>query len=184
MKTSSKKRLLLAFLIMLSTIPILSIDMYLPALPMMVEQFHSTVGLVNLTLVLFFIFFSASTLMWGTLSDKYGRKTILLITTAGYVTASFLCALSTDVYQLIIFRVFQGISGGSAMAVSMAVIKDVFDGKERERALVYTSSLVIIAPIVAPIIGAAVLKITSWRGVFIVLTGFGMVSFIRQSVNE
>ncbi len=67
METSSKKQLLLVFLIMLSTIPILSIDMYLSTLPMMVEQLHSTVGLVNLTLVLFFVFFSASTLMWGTL---------------------------------------------------------------------------------------------------------------------
>jgi DHA1 family bicyclomycin/chloramphenicol resistance-like MFS transporter len=167
---------LLAYLIFLSAVPPFTTDMYLPALPKMVEQFHSTVSMVNLTLVLFFIFFSASILIWGTLSDKYGRRPILLLSTAVYIASSLLCAVAGGVYHLIVFRVFQAIGGGASVAVSMAVIKDVFDGKERERALALVSIFMIIAPITAPVIGAAMLRIVSWHGIFLFLSGLGVIA--------
>jgi DHA1 family bicyclomycin/chloramphenicol resistance-like MFS transporter len=176
MEKRSSKIWLLAYIIFLSALPPFTTDMYLPALPKMVEQFHSTVGMVNLTLVLFFIFFSASILIWGTLSDKYGRRPILLLCTAVYIVSSVFCAVAGDVHLLIIFRIFQAMGGGATVAVSMAIIKDVFEGKERERALAFVSIFMVIAPITAPIIGAAILTIMSWRGIFIVLSGFGVIA--------
>ncbi|EGW38670.1 MFS transporter, partial [Desulfosporosinus sp. OT] len=96
---------LLALIGFLSAFIPLSTDLYLPALPRMADNFHVSVGLINLTLTLFFIFYAAATLLWGPLSDKYGRRPILIIGLILYTTASVFCALSTNVYQLIGFRV-------------------------------------------------------------------------------
>lgn len=153
MKINDNKLLLVAYLIVLYTVPIVSTDMYLPAVPGMMALFDAPLELLNLTLALFFIPFAASALIRGTLSDKYGRRPILLISLTLYVLTSFLCMIAANVYQLIFLRAFQGIGGGAAMAISMAIVKDVFEGRERERVLVYLSSLMAVAPVVAPIMG-------------------------------
>ena len=167
----------MVLIILLSTVPIFSTDMYLPAIPKMVEGFGAPLKMVNLTLVLFLIFFAGSSLIWGTLSDKYGRKPVLLISTGIYSLASFLCAASDSVYHLIGFRMLQGIGGGAAMTMAMAMVKDAFIGKKRERVLVYQSSLMAVAPIIAPVIGAQVLRFTTWRGTFFILSAMGLLLF-------
>lgn len=101
MEGKGKKRLILAQLIFLTAFPALATDMYLPALPTMADNLSAPVAVVNLTLALFFAFFGASMIIWGTLSDKYGRRPMLLVGTAIYVLASLLCAFAGDVYQLI-----------------------------------------------------------------------------------
>lgn len=178
MKEKIKKRWILIHLIFLGAFPALATDMYLPALPTMSDHLAAPVSLVNLTLVLFFMFFGGSMIIWGTLSDKYGRKPILLIGVGTYVIAGILCALAGNIYQLIIFRVFQAIGSGATLTVSMAMIKDLFEGKERERILAISNILFAIAPIIAPSIGAVILKIISWRGIFIILAGMGIIGFI------
>jgi DHA1 family bicyclomycin/chloramphenicol resistance-like MFS transporter len=178
MNTVSNKRWLLAHLILLGAFGPMTTDMYLPALPRMVDQLNSNVGLVSLTLVLFFMVFGAAMLIWGTLSDKYGRRPTLLVGITVYVVSSLSCALATNVYQLILFRAFQAIGSGAAMSISMAVIKDVFEGKARERALAISSLLMTAAPIIAPIIGAGILKFLSWRGIFVVLSGMGTIALL------
>lgn len=175
MQNYKHKRLLMTFIIALTTVPIFSTDMYLPALPTMVALFGVPLKLVNLTLVLFLIFFAGSTLIWGTMSDKYGRRPILLIAITAYTLAGFGCATAATIHSLIVFRALQGIGGGAAAAISMAVVKDLFSGRQRERLLVYQGSLMSIAPIVAPIVGAQMLLWTSWRGTFVVLTFFGIL---------
>ena len=105
---------LLAFIGFLSAFIPLSTDLYLPSLPTMAEYFGVENTLINLTLVLFFIFFALGMLVWGPLSDKYGRKRILVVGMSIYTIASLLCALSGNVYQLIIFRIFQAIEIGRA----------------------------------------------------------------------
>ncbi|HEY3376477.1 MAG TPA: Bcr/CflA family efflux MFS transporter [Armatimonadota bacterium] len=169
---------LLALLALLSAFIPLSTDMYLPALPTMAVTFHAPAQLVNLTLVLFFVFFSVGALLWGPLSDKYGRKPILLYGLAGYVLASAYCACTGNVYGLIGGRVLQAFSGGAAPAIAIALVKDLFSGRKRERGLVLIQSMVMIAPIVAPVIGALLLKWTSWRGVFWTLAGAGMLALL------
>ncbi|KJR47541.1 Multidrug resistance transporter, Bcr/CflA family [Desulfosporosinus sp. I2] len=169
------KRGLIILIAFLSAFIPLSTDLYLPALPRMAENFQAAPSLINLTLILFFIFYAAGSLFWGPLSDKYGRKRILLIGLVIYTAASVLCAFSENVYQLIIFRIFQAVASGAATAVAQAVVKDSYSGRKRVSVLALVSSMTMIAPIVAPVVGALILRFTSWRGVFLVLALIGLL---------
>jgi DHA1 family bicyclomycin/chloramphenicol resistance-like MFS transporter len=163
---------------LIAAFPAMSTDLYLPALPSMSEQLNCSVPLVNLSLIVFFIFLSVSSIFWGPLSDNYGRKGILLVGVLLYVLSSVFCVLSQNVFQLIAARIFQAIGAGAAMAVNLAVIKDVFPGRKRERTLALVSVLNGMIPVIAPVIGAQIIKLTSWRGAFGALTLIGALVFI------
>ncbi|HEY3417669.1 MAG TPA: MFS transporter, partial [Armatimonadota bacterium] len=92
--------------------------------------------------------------------------------------ASACCAVAGNVYQLIVFRVLQAIAGGASPAIATALVKDLFQGQRRVRGLVLIQSMVMIAPIVAPLIGAFLLKYISWRGIFFTLAGFGVLALV------
>lgn len=171
------KGLVLFITLMNMFIP-LSTDLYLPALPTMSTYFHVSSALTNLTLVSFFFFYAVGTLFWGPMSDKYGRKKILLIGTIFYVFASAACAASLNVYMLIAARIVQGIGAGAITAVSMALIKDCFSGKQRETILAIVQSVAGLAPMIAPVLGAILLQFTDWRGSFIVLTVVGLLCLL------
>jgi DHA1 family bicyclomycin/chloramphenicol resistance-like MFS transporter len=167
---------LIALITFLSAFVPLSTDLYLPALPGIANYFGVSADLANLTLILFFIFFSAGTLFWGPLSDKHGRRPVLLIGLSIYSAASLGCAGSWDIYQLIAFRILQAIGGGGAVAVAMAMIRDVYDSKSREPILAMVQSMVLISPAAAPVLGALLLKFISWRGLFLVLAFVGLLA--------
>lgn len=158
---------LIVFLVLLTAFVPLSTDLYLPALPTITAHFGVPEYLTNLTLILFFVFYALGTLVWGPFSDKYGRRPILITGLTIYTIAGGLCAASADVFQLMLFRVFQAIGAGAASAVSIAIVKDVYRGRKREGILAIIQSLVVFAPAVAPIVGAFLLNLTSWRGAFV-----------------
>ncbi len=174
-KYLGKKGLIILITLLSAFIP-LSTDLYLPSLPGMALYFNASAYLVNLTLILFFVFFGLGTLLWGPFSDKYGRKPVLLIGLSTYSAASIACAVSGDIYHLIAFRILQAIGGSSAFAVATAMIKDVYDSKRREPILAMVQSMVLISPAVAPVFGAFLLKFMSWRGVFWTLTLIGLLA--------
>jgi MFS transporter, DHA1 family, multidrug resistance protein len=165
---------LIAFLAFLSAFVPLSTDLYLPALPGMTRYFAVPEYQTNLTLLLFFVFYAIATVLWGPLSDRYGRRPILLIGLACYAVAGGLCAISTDILQLIVFRVVQAVGAGAATAVATAIIKDVYRGRKRETTLALVQSMVVISPAVAPVLGALLLTLTSWRGVFVAQAVLGL----------
>ncbi|MEZ8314175.1 multidrug effflux MFS transporter [Vibrio splendidus] len=164
---------MLFFLVIISAFPPLTIDLYLPALPQMVEVFNTDRSMVNLTLSSYFVTYAIGLLFWGPLSEKFGRKPILLIGLAGYMVASILCAMTNSIEQLIGARVFQAFAGSAITVIATAIVKDLYDGREREKIMATIMSLVIIAPMVAPIFGAFLLKIASWRMMFVTLAIFG-----------
>lgn len=170
------ERGMIALITFLSAFVPLSTDLYLPALPGMALYFKVSADLANLTLILFFVFFGAGTLLWGPLSDKYGRKPVLLIGLSIYSAASLACAGSWDIYHLIAFRILQAIGGSGAFAVATAMIKDVYDSKSREPILAMVQSMVLISPAAAPVLGALLLKFMSWREVFLVLAFIGLLA--------
>jgi DHA1 family bicyclomycin/chloramphenicol resistance-like MFS transporter len=154
------------FLALLSAFVPLSTDLYLPALPAMTHFFAVPEIIMNLTLILFFIFYSIATLFWGPLSDRYGRRPILLVGLTIYLIASILCGIADSATQIIIFRILQACGGGVATTVATAVIKDVFVGRKQETTLAVVQSMVVISPAVAPVIGSLLLTFISWRGIF------------------
>ncbi len=166
---------LLFFLVLLSAFVPLSTDLYLPALPAMTDEFNVPKALVTLTLILFFLFYSVASLVWGPLSDKYGRRPILLIGLIGYTGASLLCAVSPSVYMLIVSRVLQAIGAGAAAATSTAIVKDVYTGRSLEKKIAAIQTISVITPVAAPMLGALLLKLTDWRGAFYTQAIIGVV---------
>jgi DHA1 family bicyclomycin/chloramphenicol resistance-like MFS transporter len=167
----------------------LSIDLYLPALPGMSVYFGMSASRINLTLTAFFVFYALGSLVWGPLSDRYGRKPVLIAGLGIYVVASALCALMLNVNGLILCRIFQAIGGSAAGVVATAIVKDVYSGKKRASVLAIVQSMVTIAPVVAPVLGAYLLKIMSWRGIFWTLTFIGVIAlmgglFFEESIAQ
>lgn len=179
----------LAFLALISAFPPLSTVLYLPALPQMVEALDTTQTSVNMTLSMFFLFYSVGLLFWGPLSEKFGRKPILLSGLTIYVVASLFCAFSQHVEQLIAGRIIQALGGSAATVVATAIVKDIYSGREREKVMATIMSMVIIAPMVAPVLGALLLKYTSWRTIFLMLAAIGAITLLggmlfRETLSE
>ncbi|MCF4172112.1 multidrug effflux MFS transporter [Vibrio sp. McD22-P3] len=168
----------LFFLVIISAFPPLTIDLYLPALPTMVDIFSTTKSMVNLTLSSYFVTYAIGLLFWGPLSEKFGRKPILLIGIGAYMLASIACAMAGSIEHLIGSRVLQAFAGSAITVVSTAIVKDMFEGREREKIMATIMSLVIIAPMVAPVLGAFLLKVASWRMMFVTLAVFGAFASI------
>lgn len=176
---------MLFFLVIISAFPPLTTDLYLPALPQMVDIFDTSQTMVNLTLSVYFVTYAIGLLFWGPLSEKYGRKPILLTGIGLYVLASAMCAMAGSIEALIGARLFQAFGGSAVTIVATAIVKDLYDGREREKIMGTIMSLVIIAPMVAPVIGALLLKFASWQMMFVALAIFGVVAgFIAMSYQE
>ncbi|KNZ42737.1 multidrug effflux MFS transporter [Acetobacterium bakii] len=167
---------LIAFMALMNMFIPLSTDMYLPALPSMNTYFGSSSAVTNLTLSAFFLFYAVGILFWGPLSDKYGRKPILLVGSILYAASSIACAMSVNIYFLIAARIFQAIGSGAITSVSMAVVKDSYSGKKRESILAICQSISGLAPMVAPIVGALILTFSDWRGSFWALALISIVN--------
>lgn len=170
-----KDKLLVVFVILLGAFPPLSLDMNLPALPTMAKHFGTTEAVMNLTLIVFFIVYAIASLIWGALSDKYGRKPVLIIGVLLYLLGSFLCSIAGTAAQLIAFRVIQGLGGGVTLTVSTAIVRDVYTGRKQETILSVVQSMTMICPVAAPIIGAILLNFTSWRGIYCAQAVFGTI---------
>lgn len=167
---------MLIFLVVISAFPPLTTDLYLPALPQLVETLNTNQSMVNLTLSIYFATYATGLLFWGPLSEKFGRKPIMLIGIVIYVIASLLCGFAAHIEWLIISRVVQAFGGSAVTVVATAIVKDLYHGRERERIMATIMSLVIIAPMVAPVLGAFLLKIGSWHMMFFALATFGGLS--------
>ncbi|MCR5757471.1 MAG: Bcr/CflA family efflux MFS transporter [Selenomonas sp.] len=156
----------------------LSTDLYLPALPEMGDYFGANSFLVGLTLSSFFVFFAISIVFFGPVSDKYGRKPVLIGSAVLYTLASLLCALSGNVYMLIGGRILQAVGAGAIITVATALIKECFSDSLMTRILAISQALGVIAPMCAPIIGGMLLTFTSWQGAFYLLTALGCVNIL------
>ncbi|MDO6681539.1 multidrug effflux MFS transporter [Oceanobacter sp. 5_MG-2023] len=168
------QRGMLFMLVILGAFPPLTMDIYLPALPQIAEAFAVSHDAVNLTLGGYMVAYACGMLFWGPLSEKFGRKPILLIGLALYVLASLGCVFSYSIEPLIFSRVLQGLGGGAITVVETAIVKDLYKGRERERILATVMSLVVIAPLVAPVLGAVLLSVASWHAIFVALALFGL----------
>ncbi|MGW0553095.1 multidrug effflux MFS transporter [Streptomyces sp. NPDC002926] len=159
----------------LTALPPLSMDMYLPALPAVTDSLRAPAATIQLTLTACLAGMAFGQLVVGPMSDRWGRRRPLLIGMVVYVVATAICALAPTAELLTGFRLLQGLAGAAGIVIARAVVRDLYDGVEMAR---FFSTLMLIsgvAPIIAPLIGGQVLRITDWRGIFVVLTAIGIL---------
>lgn len=152
-----------------------TVDLYLPAFPIVESDFHTTAAMVQLTLTGTMIGFGLGQLIVGPLSDKVGRRIPLLSVTALHILASLAAALAPTLLLLGTARVFQGIGAAAGGVVAMAMVRDLFGGR---RLVVMLSRLALVsgvAPVLAPLVGSTLLLVMPWRGIFVVLAVYGAV---------
>ncbi|MFJ9242953.1 multidrug effflux MFS transporter [Streptomyces sp. NPDC101776] len=157
----------------LTATPPLAMDMYLPALPEVTRSLHAPAATVQLTLTACLAGMALGQLVVGPMSDKWGRRRPLLTGLAVYVLATALCAFAPNVESLVAFRLLQGLAGAAGIVIARAVVRDLYDGVAMAR---FFSTLMLVsgvAPIVAPLVGGQILRVTDWRGVFVILTFVG-----------
>lgn len=160
-----------------------SMDTYLPGLPQLSRDLGVSASAAQLTLTACLVGLAGGQLIAGPLSDAFGRRRPLLIGLAAFTAASLLCAVAPDVWSLTAARLLQGAAGAAGIVIARAVARDLYAGSALAR---FFSLLLIvngIAPILAPIVGGQLLHVTDWRGVFVVLAGFGAVLFAAAALG-
>jgi MFS transporter, DHA1 family, multidrug resistance protein len=157
-----------------------TIDLYLPAFPAVKDDFGTTDAVVQLTLSATTLGFAFGQLVMGPLSDRVGRRRPLLVATAVHVLASVAVAMAPDIVTLMLMRVVQGFGAAAGTVVAMAMIRDLFGGKQLTTALSRLALVIGIAPIAAPVIGSWLVGFLHWRGLFWVLAAYAALVIVLQ----
>ena len=169
-RISPSKRLWLAMALgSFAAIGPLSLDMYLPGLPILAEDLKSTTSMAQLSLTACLLGLALGQVYIGPLSDSRGRRKPLIMALVVYCISSILCALAPSIELLLVLRFIQGAGGAGGIVIARAIVRDLFSGTELTK---FFSMLMLVngaAPILAPVIGGQLLQFTSWRGVFVVI---------------
>lgn len=177
-RTAQASRGLMLVLPALVAFQAISTDLYLPALPAIGHALSASVEQVQLTLSLFLVGFGVAQLVWGPASDRWGRRSLLLIGTALYALASLACMLAPSIELLIGFRVVQALAACSGVVLGRAVVRDLFEPAAAARVLAYLGTAMALAPILGPVLGGWLTVQFGWRATFAALALFGAVAFL------
>ncbi|WP_448809106.1 multidrug effflux MFS transporter [Agromyces bauzanensis] len=152
-----------------------TVDLYLPAFPVLQDELGVSAAAVQLTLTGTMVGFGFGQLIVGPWSDKVGRRLPLILATLLHIAASVGAALAPDIVWLSAFRLLQGFGAAAGGVVAMAMVRDLFGGKPLVRMLSRLALVNGLAPVLAPVIGSQLLAVMDWRGVFWVLGAYGLV---------
>ena len=153
----------------------LAMDMYLPALPRIAEELATSEARVQLSITSYLVGLFLGMLLFGPLSDKYGRRTLMLGGIIVFIISSLACAMADSVDTLVSWRVVQALGGGAASVLARAVVRDIFPLKEAARALSSMHLITMVATLAAPMLGSFVLLAGSWRWLFFLLIAFASI---------
>ncbi|MCW8828495.1 MAG: multidrug effflux MFS transporter [Gammaproteobacteria bacterium] len=167
-----------------------TIDTYLPSFPDIAAEFSASYAEMQQTLSLYLLAFAVSTLIYGPLSDSFGRRRVIMLALAIYTLTSIGCAYAQSIEQLILLRIGQGLSASAGLVVGRAMIRDVYHGAAAQRVMARVMLLFGIAPAMAPLVGGWLHDIFGWRSVFVFLalwagllvtmTGLGTVETLER----
>lgn len=178
MKENKQNRFLLVIVLgLLAAFGPLSLDMYLPALPSVADELHTTASHAQLSLTACMIGLAVGQIFVGPMSDITGRKKPLVVVLLVYATASLLAATSTSIERLVLFRFIQGFSGGAGAVLSRAISSDLYKGKDLTKFMAVLMLVNGLAPVLAPVMGGIILSVATWQTVFIILAVYGAIMF-------
>lgn len=163
-------------------------DFYLPALPALSEYFDTTASLVQLSLTFSMIGLAVGQLIIGPLSDKYGRKSPLMVSLVVFCISTLGCLYSPGIYAFLFFRLLQGFSGAGGVVISRSIALDLYEGKELTRFFSMLSCVQGLAPVCAPVLGGILLEVMDWKGIFwvllvIVMALIASLHFFKESLD-
>jgi DHA1 family bicyclomycin/chloramphenicol resistance-like MFS transporter len=169
---------LLALLALLSAFTPLSIDMYLPALPVIAIDLHGTAGDIQLTLSAFMIAFGVGQIFYGPAGDRFGRRPVILTGLCIYMLTSIGCAFAGEAMQLVALRFLQGLAACGGVVLARTMVRDLAEREQAARAMSLMMACTSIAPMLAPLLGGQILWFLGWRAVFWTLALIGVIAFI------
>lgn len=172
------RKLLVVILGVMGMFPALASDAYLPAFPEVARELHTTINELQFTLSIAMLGMGLGMLVWGMVSDRFGRRAPAIFGTIGYVVGSIFCALSPNLGWLIFWRLIQGFGGAAAVVASRAMIRDLFSGTEMARLLSAVQTIFFITPVLAPSVGALILGVANWQALFWMMAGFGVFGVV------
>jgi len=175
---AKRKNWLIVFLAWLTAFPPIATSMYLPAIPLLQKTWQESLAVINLTLVGFFISYCFFLLVYGPLSDRFGRRRPLLVGIGLFVLSSLMCTFTDSAISMIVLRVLQGAGAASASSLALAISKDAYAGHERGRVFAIIGTITAVAPMMAPIFGGWILAGFSWRWIFVAQALFGSAAWI------
>ncbi|WP_367605565.1 Bcr/CflA family efflux MFS transporter [Legionella sp. W05-934-2] len=176
----------LIYLGMLASFPLLTFDLFQPALPTMTDYFNTNQSLGQLTLSINLFFYGFAQLLWGPLIDHYGRRKILPISLFCFIFSTILCIVSQNIYMLLIGRALQGFFACCANVLAFSSTRDIHDSKQRARTLSQIAMLLALSPMLGPIIGGFVFVYSNWQMTFILMIFFALILYIvgTQVIHE
>lgn len=178
--TLLRKHLILFIISLSGILPPLSSTIYFPSLSALKKEFNTSDTLVDLTITVYMLILGIFPLIWGGMSDRFGRRRVFLISQIIYNSGNIGCALSRDINDLIGFRVLQGIGASATIVSGVGIIADIFEAEERGSKLALFFLGPLIGPVIGPIIGGALFDAYGWRSTFWCLTLFSSVLLISS----
>lgn len=176
--TQRQTRGLILLVAFLAGIGPLTTDAYLPAIPELAVEFGVTSAFAQWSISSYFLGIAGGQIFAGPLSDRFGRRPVLLGGFLLFVVATFVCAIAPDIETLISARAVQGMAAAASPAAGRAVVRDIWQGNEAARVMSYVTMAVIIAPLVAPSLGGVMIIYWSWRSIFWMLLAAGVAAIL------
>lgn len=168
----------MTILVFTSSVSILSTDLYAPSLAHLPAYFNTSAEMVKLTMTFNILAYALSQLIYGPMSDRFGRRPILICGMVAFTISCLACALAQSIEQLIFARIFQGVAGAAEAVLIMAIIRDLFSGRDRIKALALFGIALAAAPAVGPLIGGYIHAHLGWRANFYFLTVLAVIALI------
>ena len=176
----------LYLIILISILSPMGVDTYLPSIPEIAKYFDVNIHKVELSLSIFLIGFAIGQIFGGPISDRYGRRVGSIVGLLGYALFSFLIIFSSSIYELWIYRFLEAFFGGITVVNATAAVRDRFSGQEAAKVFSLIGMVRSLAPLLAPVFGAAIIHFFPWEGIFVFLTIYALIVafFIYKDLPE
>ena len=186
MRKSINHLYLIILISILSSVAPMGVDTYLPSIPEIAKYFDVNIHKVELSLSIFLIGFAIGQIFGGPISDRYGRRVGSIVGLLGYALFSFLIIFSSSIYELWIYRFLEAFFGGITVVNATAAVRDRFSGQEAAKVFSLIGMVRSLAPLLAPVFGAAIIHFFPWEGIFIFLTIYALIVafFIYKDLPE